>query len=92
MTLGAKLKELREQHGLLLRQVAAAIEVGEGFISKIEHDEKPINKGHLQRFAQLYKVAEEELLPYWLAQKVRKTIQDEMFGKKALEIVLKDLH
>lgn len=91
MTLGAKLKELREQHGLLLRQVASAVDLGEAFISKIEHDEKPINKGHLQKFAQLYSVPQEELLPYWLAQKVRKTIQDEMFGKRALEIVLKDL-
>ena len=42
MIIGKKLRELREQKGLLLRQVAASLEVDTAYISKMERGEKNI--------------------------------------------------
>ncbi len=91
MTLGEKLIDLREKQGLLLREVAANMEVDTAFVSKLEHNKKTANKSHIKSLAKLYKVTEKELLPYWLAEKVRKAISDEEFGKEALQIVLKEI-
>ncbi len=91
MTLGDKLRELREKQGLLLREVAANMQVDTAFVSKLEHNEKSANKAHIKSLAKLYKVPENELLTFWLAEKVRKTISNENFGKEALKIVLKEI-
>jgi transcriptional regulator with XRE-family HTH domain len=91
MTIGEKLRNLRAKQGLLLREVAANMEVDTAFISKLEHNEKTANKSHIKTLARLYKVTEKELLLYWLAEKVRKAISDEKFGKEALQIVLKEI-
>ena len=89
MILNEKLKELREKQGLLQRDFAANMEVDTAFVSGLEH--KTANKSHIETLAKLYKVTEKELLPYWLAEKVRKAISDEEFGKEEIQIVLKKI-
>ena len=42
MTLGDKLRQLREENQMAQRQVGAVIEVDGAFISKVENNEKPI--------------------------------------------------
>jgi HTH-type transcriptional regulator, competence development regulator len=42
MKLGQKLRELSEQKGMLLREVAANLEIDTAMISKIERDEKSL--------------------------------------------------
>jgi transcriptional regulator with XRE-family HTH domain len=46
--LGEKLRELREAKGLVQRQVAADLEVDTAYISKMEHNEKPVSRNHLK--------------------------------------------
>jgi len=70
MTIGKKLRELREQKGLLLRQVAAEFEVDTAYISKMEQGKKNIKRDFIVKFAKLYGADENELLTIWLANQV----------------------
>jgi transcriptional regulator with XRE-family HTH domain len=46
-TLGDKLRQLRDEKNLMQREVGSVIEVDGAFISKVENNEKPINRKHL---------------------------------------------
>lgn len=87
--LGEKLKELREAKGFVQRQVAAELQVDTAYVSKMEHNEKPVGRNHLKRLSKLYNIPESELLPIWLANKVLQIVEKEQYGKKALDIVVK---
>lgn len=86
--LGEKLKELREAKGLVQRQVAADLQVDTAYISKMEHNEKPVSRNHLKKLSRLYGVKEYELLPIWLAGKVLQLLENEKYSVQALEMAL----
>ncbi len=86
--LGEKLKELREAKGLVQRQVAADLQVDTAYISKMEHNEKPVSRIHLKKLSKLYSFPENELLPIWLADKVLQLVEDEKHSVQALEMAL----
>jgi len=50
-SLGERLRQLREKKGLLLRQVAAAIEVDTAMISKFEKGERKPTREQLSNLA-----------------------------------------
>jgi HTH-type transcriptional regulator, competence development regulator len=86
--LSEKLKELREAKGLVQRQVAADLQVDTAYISKMEHNEKPVSRSHLKKLSKLYGVPENDLLPIWLADKVLQLVENEKFSVQALEMAL----
>lgn len=86
--LGEKLRELREAKGLVQRQVAADLQVDTAYISKMEHNEKPVSRNHLKKLSKLYSVSENDLLPIWLADKVLQLVENEKFSVEALEMAL----
>lgn len=86
--LGEKLRELREAKGLVQRQVAADLQVDTAYISKMEHNEKPVSRNHLKKLSKLYSVAENDLVPIWLADKVLQLVENEKFSVEALEMAL----
>lgn len=86
--LGEKLRALRKNKGFLQRQVAASLQIDSAYISKMEHDEKPVNRNHLKKLAKLYSIPEADLLPLWLAAKVLQVVENEQYGKEALKLVL----
>lgn len=91
MIIGKKLRELREEKGLLLRQVAAKLEVDTAFVSKIERGEKNIRKEHLLKIAELYQSNTKELVAIWLADRVINILKDEDGAAEALQIVAQKL-
>ena len=86
--LGEKLKELREAKGLVQRQVAADLHVDTAYISKMEHNEKPVSRNHLKKLSKLYSIPESELIPIWLAEKILQIVYNEKFTVQALEMAL----
>ena len=86
--LSEKLKELREAKGFLQRQVAADLLVDTAYISKMEHNEKPVSRIHLKKLSKLYNVSETELLPIWLADKILQLVENEKYSIQALEMAL----
>jgi HTH-type transcriptional regulator, competence development regulator len=89
--LGEKLKELREAKGLFQRQVAAELEVDTAYISKMEKNDKPVSKSHLEAFAKVYELPESELIPFWLGEKVLHVLKNNKHGIQALNLVLDNL-
>jgi len=87
--LGEKLKELREAKGLVQRQVAAGLHVDTAYVSKMEHNEKPVSRDNLKKLSKLFGVPESDLLPIWLADKVLQLVEKEKYSIEALEITLK---
>jgi len=84
-TLGELLREQREQNGLLLREVAAALEIDTGLLSKMERNERKANKEQVTAFAQYYKVNAEIYLVAWLSDKLANDLQNEELALKAMQ-------
>ncbi len=84
--LGQKLRELREAKGLVQRQVAAELEVDTAYMSKIEGNEKPVNRNHLKKLSILLDISEEELHTLWLADKVYDLVKGEKIALKAMQV------
>lgn len=76
----------REQKGLLLRQVAAEIEIDQALLSKIERGERMPTREQVMRLAKFYKVDEQELLVAFLSDKLVYEVQDEEMGLKAMQV------
>lgn len=91
MAFGKRIKELRESKGLFLREIGAALELDNAFISKVENEEKLLPRKHLEKLAEFLNVPLEELLVLWLVDKIKSIIEDEETGRQALKFVLKDL-
>lgn len=91
MTLGNKLRELRESQGLYLRQVATALEVDNAYVSKFESGEKIPLKKHIEKLSAFFKVPENELLTLWLSDKLLDLVQNEPTAEESLQLTLKRL-
>ena len=90
-TFGQTIRNYREAKGLLLRQLAAALEVDTAFISKMESDEKQATRTHVERLAIVLKVANDELLTIWLSDKLLNTLEQEPSAYNALKLTEKRL-
>lgn len=88
-TIGQKLRELREKDNLLLRQVAAALEMDTALLSKYERDERKPGKEQVLAFAKYYKVPPDNLLVAWLSDKLASEVMDEELGLKAMQMAEK---
>lgn len=90
--LGQKIRELREKQNLLLRQVAAHLEVDTALMSKIERGERKASRQQVVEIARFLKANEEELLTLWLADKIESTIVEEpKVAYQAMKIANKKL-
>lgn len=90
-TTGQKLRELREKENLLLRQVAAALEMNTALLSKIERDERKPSKEQVLSLAKYYKVQPDDLLVTWLSDKLASEVKDEVLGLKAMQMAEKKI-
>ena len=59
---GEKLRTLRTQHGLTLRQLSDMLEVGYSYIGKMERGERIPNVAMLVRIADLFEVSLDKLI------------------------------
>ena len=83
-SLGEKIRALREFRGILLRQVAAYLEIDTALISKIERGERRLTREQVIKLANYYNVTDEELLTLWLSDKVLDTIDNDPFAMQGL--------
>ena len=77
MIFGRKIKELREERGLVQRQLSAALEIDTPLYSKIERGERKAKRSQIPIMAQMFEIDEKELLTIWLADKVLDTVEGE---------------
>lgn len=91
MTLGQKIKELREQKGMLQRELASALSIGDGFLSKVEHDQKILKREDLYKLTTFFDISIEELETLWLANKVFSIIRNEETALQVLKVTEKQV-
>ena len=91
MTLGQKIKELREQSGMLQRELAAKLEIGDGFLSKVENNQKALKREHLQTLSKILKCKFSELESLWIGTKLYEIVKDEQEGLSALKVAEEQL-
>lgn len=86
------IRELREKNGLLLRQVAAEIEIDQALLSKIERGERLPTKDQVIRLAKFYKVDPNEFLIAFISDKLVYELQDEEVALKAMQVAEKKIN
>jgi transcriptional regulator with XRE-family HTH domain len=85
-SIGQKIRTLRESQELLLRQVAAAIEIDQALLSKIERGERIATKNQVIALASFFEIDEREILTLWLGEKIAYEIKDEDIANDALKV------
>ena len=88
MLFGNKVRELREERGLLLREVAALLEVDTATVSKIELGIRSIKKEQIKPLADVLDADADELHTLWLANKVYMIIEGDKKGIEASKIAI----
>lgn len=92
MLFANKIKLLREEQGLLQRQLSASLEIDTPMYSKIERGDRPAKRTQVVAIAQLLSTDETELLTLWLADKITAVLDNEKeLADKALEIVIRNV-
>lgn len=73
---GDKIRKLRVEQNLLLRQVAPKLEIDTPLLSKIERGERQAKKELIPIFAKILKGSQDELITLWLADQIVEVVKD----------------
>jgi transcriptional regulator with XRE-family HTH domain len=74
-TLGDTLKYAREKKDLILRKVAAEVDIDQSLISKFEKNERKPTKQQIVRLAKFYELSESELIINWFSEKIAEELK-----------------
>lgn len=77
---------MRETSGLLQRELAAKLNIGEGFLSKVENDQKLLKREDLKVVSEVFTIELSELETLWLANKLYELVKNENNGLCALKV------
>jgi len=91
-SIGEILRELREKKSLLLREVAAKIEIDQALLSKIERNERMPTKEQVKRFAKFFGKEEKELLVAFLSDKLVYEVRNEEVALEAMYVAEKKIN
>jgi len=91
MILGQKIKELRESSGMLQRELASKLEIGDGFLSKVESNQKTLKREHLITLSKIFNYPFSKLNALWIGTKLYEIVKDEQEGLNALKVAEQEL-
>ena len=83
-TFGETIRSLREARGMLLREVAAALQIDPSLLSRIETGEKRATRDQVLQLAKILKADENELLVNYLSDKIVYELIDEDLALEAM--------
>jgi transcriptional regulator with XRE-family HTH domain len=73
--LGDTLKDAREEKGLILRKVAAEVDIDQSLISKFEKNERKPTLEQIIRLANFYELSESKLIINWYSEKIAEELK-----------------
>lgn len=85
-TFGDIIKTERESKGLILRQVASALDIDQAIVSKFERGERKPSKEQVEKFAEFYKIDKNRLITSWLSDQIANSIYDEENIEEVLKV------
>ncbi|QEC66158.1 helix-turn-helix transcriptional regulator [Panacibacter ginsenosidivorans] len=83
---GVRIKQLREERGLLQKHIASKLDIDTPMLSKIERGERRAKKEQIFVLADILKVLPTDLLTLWLADQVYEIVKDEDVALKAIQV------
>lgn len=88
---GEKIKELREQKGLLQKHIASRLDIDTPMLSKIERGERKAKRKQLPILAKVLSADKNYLLSLWLADQVYDVVKDENMALKAIQVAEEEI-
>jgi HTH-type transcriptional regulator, competence development regulator len=85
-TIGQIIRTNREKRGLLLRVLAAQLDIDSAILSKIERSERKPTRDQILKIADIFKINKDELLIQYLSEKIAYQIVHEDVASKALKV------
>lgn len=89
MKLGELIKTTREYKGLLMRQLAANIEVDIAQISRFEKGERRPTKEQILKLIEVLDLDKQKVLTQWLSNKLIQEVEGEEVALQALKMAQK---
>jgi transcriptional regulator with XRE-family HTH domain len=86
MTFGNKIRQARESKGLLLRQIAAQLEVDTATISKIENGLRNATKKQVVDLSSILDIPYTILEASWMGSKIYQLLQEVNDPSEALQV------
>lgn len=83
LPIGLLFRRMREEKGLLIRQVAAVTELDQAIISRIENGDRIPTKEQVMKLAGLYNLDTNEIMSAWLAEKMVRDYGTEPYATEA---------
>lgn len=83
---GEIIRQRREEKELLLRHVAAKLDIDTAMLSKVERGERNAKREHVILISKILNIDTNELLTLWLADRVYDVIGEEEVGLNALRV------
>ena len=77
MLFGNKIRALRDEQGVLQRQLAAYLGIDTPMFSKIERGDRRAKRSQVIMLAKYFHVDEKEMLTLWLADKILDALEGE---------------
>lgn len=84
--IGQIIRELREKKELLVRQVAALLEVDPSLLSKIERGDKRPTREQIILLAKILETEEKNLLVSYLSDRIVYEVRDEQLAIEAIKV------
>lgn len=88
MLFGKKIRELRDEQGVLQRQLAALLEIDTPMFSKIERGDRWAKREHVIKLAEYLHQDEKEMLTLWLADKVFDAVGDDELHRSVIKSLI----
>lgn len=89
--IGEHVRELRKSNSILLRELAAKLEMDQAVLSKMERGERSFKREHIISISKIFNQSKRELLTMWLADKILDTVKSEKFNKEALILAIESI-
>lgn len=86
--IGNKIRELRNENNILLRQLASSLDLDPSVISKVERGDRMIKKDYIPKLAEVLDADEDELISLWLSDQIYEIIKGEKQALNALKLVI----
>ena len=83
---GEIIRNIREEKGMLLRQLAAMVDVDIAILSKIERGERKARREQINKIAKALELDKENLLIEYLSENIAYEILDEKKAKDVLRV------
>jgi len=83
-TIGEVLRELRENKGLLIREVAAAISIDSTLLSKLERNDRLPTREQVDLLSKFFKGESNDIIIAYLSDRIVYEVQD---NKEAIEAI-----